>query len=37
LARERLEFIHRVHSRDIFTSGALRASQWLLKRKAGTQ
>ncbi|MGE5216087.1 MAG: 4-hydroxy-tetrahydrodipicolinate reductase [Chloroflexota bacterium] len=30
---ERLEFIHRAHSRDTFACGALRAAQWLAKRK----
>jgi 4-hydroxy-tetrahydrodipicolinate reductase len=32
---ERLEFIHRAHSRDTFASGALRAAQWLAKQKKG--
>jgi 4-hydroxy-tetrahydrodipicolinate reductase len=32
---ERLEFIHRAHSRDTFAHGALRAAQWLAKRKPG--
>jgi 4-hydroxy-tetrahydrodipicolinate reductase len=32
---ERLEFIHRAHSRDTFARGAIRAAQWLAKRKAG--
>ncbi len=32
---ERLEFIHRAHSRDTFARGALRAAQWLGKRKPG--
>ncbi len=32
---ERLEFIHRAHSRDTFARGALRAAQWLAKRKPG--
>jgi len=32
---ERLEFIHRAHSRDTFARGALRAAQWLADRKPG--
>ncbi|MET0501491.1 MAG: 4-hydroxy-tetrahydrodipicolinate reductase [Candidatus Binatia bacterium] len=32
---ERLEFIHRAHSRDTFARGALRAAQWLAKQKPG--
>ena len=32
---ERLEFIHRAHSRDTFAHGALRAAQWLAKQKPG--
>jgi 4-hydroxy-tetrahydrodipicolinate reductase len=32
---ERLEFIHRAHSRDTFARGAIRAAQWLVKRKPG--
>ena len=32
---ERLEFIHRAHSRDTFARGALRAALWLGKRKPG--
>jgi 4-hydroxy-tetrahydrodipicolinate reductase len=32
---ERLEFIHRAHSRDTFAQGALRAAQWLAKQKPG--
>jgi 4-hydroxy-tetrahydrodipicolinate reductase len=32
---ERLEFIHRAHSRDTFARGALRAAQWLAKRTPG--
>ncbi len=32
---ERLEFIHRAHSRDTFAHGALRAAQWLAKREPG--
>ena len=32
---ERLEFIHRAHSRDTFGHGALRAARWLAKRKPG--
>lgn len=32
---ERLEFIHRAHSRDTFASGAIRAALWLAKQKPG--
>ena len=32
---ERLEFIHRAHSRDTFARGALRAAHWLSRRKPG--
>lgn len=32
---ERLEFIHRAHSRDTFARGALRAAAWLAKKKSG--
>ena len=32
---ERLEFIHRAHSRDTFARGAIRAALWLAKRKPG--
>src|SRR5207253_740214 len=32
---ERLEFIHRAHSRDTFARGAIRAAQWLAKQKNG--
>ncbi len=32
---ERLEFIHRAHSRDTFAHGALRAAQWLANKKPG--
>ena len=32
---ERLEFIHRAHSRDTFARGALRAAQWLANQKPG--
>jgi 4-hydroxy-tetrahydrodipicolinate reductase len=32
---ERLEFIHRAHSRDTFARGALRAAQWLAMQKPG--
>jgi len=32
---ERIEFIHRAHSRDTFASGALRAAQWLIRQKKG--
>jgi 4-hydroxy-tetrahydrodipicolinate reductase len=32
---ERIELIHRAHSRDTFASGALRAAQWLADKPAG--
>jgi len=32
---ERLEFTHRVHSRDTFARGAIRAAEWLAKKKPG--
>ncbi|MFQ5683601.1 MAG: 4-hydroxy-tetrahydrodipicolinate reductase [Candidatus Binatia bacterium] len=32
---ERVEFIHRAHSRDTFASGAIRAARWLIKQKKG--
>lgn len=32
---ERLELIHRAHSRDTFARGALRAAQWLAKKRPG--
>jgi 4-hydroxy-tetrahydrodipicolinate reductase len=32
---ERLEFIHRAHSRDNFARGAIRAAFWLVGRKNG--
>ena len=32
---ERLEFIHRAHSRDTFAHGAIRAAQWLAGQKPG--
>ena len=32
---ERLEFIHRAHSRDTFAYGAIRAAQWLAGKKPG--
>jgi 4-hydroxy-tetrahydrodipicolinate reductase len=32
---ERLEFIHRAHSRDTFARGAIRAAQWLANKKPG--
>jgi len=32
---ERLEFIHRAHSRDTFARGALRAARWLANQKSG--
>lgn len=32
---ERLEFIHRAHSRDNFAKGAIRAAQWIVNRENG--
>ena len=32
---ERLEFIHRAHSRDNFARGAIRAALWLVREKNG--
>ncbi|MBN1366227.1 MAG: 4-hydroxy-tetrahydrodipicolinate reductase [Syntrophaceae bacterium] len=32
---ERLEFIHRAHSRDNFARGAIRAAQWIVNQKNG--
>jgi 4-hydroxy-tetrahydrodipicolinate reductase len=32
---ERLEFIHRAHSRDNFAKGAIRAAQWVVNQKNG--
>ena len=32
---ERLELIHRAHSRDTFARGALRAAKWLAKKQPG--
>ncbi len=32
---ERLEFIHRAHNRDTFARGALRAAEWLARKKPG--
>jgi len=32
---ERLEFIHRAHSRDTFAHGAIRAAKWLAKQQPG--
>lgn len=32
---ERLEFIHRAHSRDTFARGAIRAALWLAQQKPG--
>jgi 4-hydroxy-tetrahydrodipicolinate reductase len=32
---ERLEFIHRAHSRDTFAHGAIRAARWLARKKPG--
>jgi len=32
---ERLEFIHRAHSRDNFAKGALRAAKWIVSQRNG--
>jgi 4-hydroxy-tetrahydrodipicolinate reductase len=32
---ERLEIIHRAHSRDNFAKGAIRAAQWIVNQKSG--
>jgi 4-hydroxy-tetrahydrodipicolinate reductase len=32
---ERLEFIHRAHSRETFARGAIRAALWLAQQKPG--
>jgi 4-hydroxy-tetrahydrodipicolinate reductase len=32
---ERLEFIHRAHSRDNFAGGAIRAAVWIMDRESG--
>lgn len=32
---ERLEFIHRAHSRDNFAQGAVRAAKWIVGRNSG--
>ena len=32
---ERLEFIHRAHSRDNFAKGAIRAAMWIVNQKNG--
>jgi 4-hydroxy-tetrahydrodipicolinate reductase len=32
---ERLELIHRAHSRDTFAYGALRAAQWIIGKPNG--
>jgi 4-hydroxy-tetrahydrodipicolinate reductase len=32
---ERLEFIHRAHSRDNFAKGAIRAANWIVNQKNG--
>ena len=32
---ERLEFIHRAHSRDNFAKGAIRAAAWIVKQRNG--
>jgi 4-hydroxy-tetrahydrodipicolinate reductase len=32
---ERLEFIHRAHSRDNFAKGAIRAAKWIIRQRDG--
>ena len=32
---ERIELVHRAHTRQCFAQGALVAAKWLLSRKAG--
>lgn len=32
---ERIELIHRAHSRDTFAAGAIRAAKWLVDQKSG--
>ncbi|NIO07919.1 MAG: 4-hydroxy-tetrahydrodipicolinate reductase [Deltaproteobacteria bacterium] len=32
---ERIEFVHRAHSRETFARGAVRAAQWLVRQKKG--
>ena len=32
---ERIEFIHRAHSRDTFARGSIRAARWLVKQEKG--
>jgi 4-hydroxy-tetrahydrodipicolinate reductase len=32
---ERLEFIHRAHSRDNFARGAILAAKWIVNQKSG--
>ncbi len=32
---ERIEFVHRAHSRETFARGALRAARWLVRQKNG--
>jgi 4-hydroxy-tetrahydrodipicolinate reductase len=32
---ERLEFIHRAHSRDNFARGAIRAAKWIADKRNG--
>lgn len=32
---ERIELIHRAHSRDTFAAGAIRAAKWLVKQRPG--
>jgi 4-hydroxy-tetrahydrodipicolinate reductase len=32
---ERLEFIHRAHSRDNFAKGAIRAAKWIVNQENG--
>jgi 4-hydroxy-tetrahydrodipicolinate reductase len=34
-AGERIEFIHRAHSRDNFARGAIRAAKWVVRQKNG--
>jgi len=34
-AGERLELVHRAHSRDAFASGALEAAAWVTKKRPG--
>ncbi len=34
-AGERLEFIHRAHSRDNYAGGAMRAALWVVRQGPG--